>query len=79
MFEDAYAKHKHWHKVTYKEADLEQAVERAAAWAEKFVSEFADYQIATSAMVARSNWLDQCCAEQWGGPERAVAQVFDNG
>jgi hypothetical protein len=46
MFEDAYAKHKHWHKVTYKEADLEQAVERAAAWAEKFVSDFADYQIA---------------------------------
>ena len=53
MFEDAYAKHKHWHKVTYKEADLEQAVERAAAWAEEFVSEFADYQIATLPWLAR--------------------------
>ena len=53
MFEDAYAKHKHWHKVTYKEADLEQAVERAAAWAEKFVSEFADYQIAILPWLAK--------------------------
>jgi hypothetical protein len=46
MFEDAYAKHKHWHKVTYKEADLEQAVERSAIWAESFVSEYANYQTA---------------------------------
>ena len=47
MFEDAYAKHKHWHKVVYQEPELENAVEEAAAWAEKFVKEFADYQIAT--------------------------------
>jgi hypothetical protein len=47
MFEDAYAKHKHWHKIIYKVPDLEQAVEQATAWAERFVSEFADYQIAT--------------------------------
>jgi len=46
MFEDAYAKHKHWHKVTYDDAELEQAVERAVAWAENFVHEFADYQVA---------------------------------
>ncbi len=46
MFEDAYAKHKHWHKVTYKEKELEHAVEQAAAWAEKFVGEFAGYQMA---------------------------------
>jgi hypothetical protein len=46
MFEDAYAKHKHWHKVTYRNGELEHAVEEAAVWAEKFVGEFADYQAA---------------------------------
>jgi len=46
MFEDAYAKHKHWHKLTYQDAKLENAVEEAVAWAEKFVREFADYQVA---------------------------------
>ena len=46
MFEDAYAKHAHWHKLTYKDGELEQAVDRAAAWAEEFVAEFADYQAA---------------------------------
>lgn len=46
MFEDAYAKHKHWHKQTYRDGGLERAVEEAVAWAEKFVSEFADYQAA---------------------------------
>ncbi len=46
MFEDAYAKHKHWHKLTYEDASLERAVDEAAAWAESFVAEFADYQAA---------------------------------
>ena len=46
MFEDAYAKHRHWHKLTYKENALDLAVEQGAAWAEKFVGEFADYQVA---------------------------------
>ena len=46
MFEDAYAKHRHWHKLTYKDDNLEGAVEEAAIWAEKFVAEFADYQAA---------------------------------
>ncbi len=46
MFEDAYAKHKHWHKLPYNDAELEHAVELAAAWAEKFVGEFAAYQAA---------------------------------
>jgi hypothetical protein len=46
MFEDAYAKHKHWHKLTYRDGGLERAVEEAVAWAEKFVSAFADYQAA---------------------------------
>jgi len=44
MFEDAYAKHKHWHKLIYEDRDLERAVEEAVSWAEKFVAEFANYQ-----------------------------------
>jgi hypothetical protein len=44
MFEDAYAKHNHWHKLIYDDRDLERAVEEAASWAEKFVAEFAKYQ-----------------------------------
>jgi hypothetical protein len=47
MFEDAYAKHRHWHKLEYQDAALEATVEQAAAWAEKFVEEFSAYQIAT--------------------------------
>jgi hypothetical protein len=47
MFEDAYAKHKHWHKISYQADRLEQAVEDAAAWAEKFVREFSAYQVAS--------------------------------
>ena len=46
MFEDAYAKHKHWHKITYEDPDLEHAVQEAAAWAEKFVGEFAANPVA---------------------------------
>jgi hypothetical protein len=34
MFEDAYAKHNHWHKITYKEGALESGVREGAAWAE---------------------------------------------
>jgi hypothetical protein len=47
MFEDAYAKHKHWHKITYLDRSLEDAVQEAAAWAERFVGEFAAHQAAT--------------------------------
>jgi hypothetical protein len=46
MFEDAYAKHKHWRKFTYDKDGLEHTVEEAAAWAEQFISEFAKYQVA---------------------------------
>jgi len=46
MFEDAYAKHKHWHKIEYKDDSLEDTVAEAAAWAEIFVREFSDYQTA---------------------------------
>jgi hypothetical protein len=47
MFEDAYAKHKHWHKAEYMDGGLEIGIEEAVAWAEQFVREFGDYQIAT--------------------------------
>ena len=46
MFEDAYAKHKHWHRVTYKTGELENAVTEATTWAEAFTKEFANYQTA---------------------------------
>ena len=44
MFEDAYAKHRHGQKFTYKVGELPAAVEHAAAWAEKFVGEFTAFQ-----------------------------------
>ena len=47
MFEDAYAKHKHWHKIEYQDGALEEVVEQAAVWAEDFLGEFARYQTAT--------------------------------
>jgi hypothetical protein len=47
MFEDAYAKHKHWQKIEYNDDALEDAVGRAATWAEQFVREFSDYQTTT--------------------------------
>jgi hypothetical protein len=47
LFEDAYAKHRHWHRLTYKNhGELEAAVVDAVAWAEAFITEFADYQTA---------------------------------
>lgn len=45
MFEDAYAKHRHWHRIAYSNDELERAVEAAVAWAEAFVREFAEYQL----------------------------------
>lgn len=47
MFEDAYAKHRHWHKVTYSDGQLGPAVEEAVKWAESFIGEFRAYQAAT--------------------------------
>lgn len=44
MFEDAYAKHRHWHKLEYEDTNLELGVEKAAEWAEKFATEFSKYQ-----------------------------------
>lgn len=44
IFEDAYAKHNHWHKVVYESGEVESATESAAQWCEKFLINFADYQ-----------------------------------
>jgi hypothetical protein len=44
MFEDGYAKHRHWHKVTYRDDEIESAVETGARWAENSLVEFASYQ-----------------------------------
>jgi hypothetical protein len=41
MFEDAYGKHKHLHKITYRDGALSEAVKESAEWAEKFLREFA--------------------------------------
>jgi hypothetical protein len=46
MFEDAYAKHRHWHKMTYEQDALPSAVDQAVAWAETFLGEFRAYQAA---------------------------------
>jgi len=54
MFEDAYAKHKHWHKITYKPDHLEGAVEEAAAWSEEFVRTFTVYQVANLPWLRKS-------------------------
>jgi len=47
MFEDAYRKHNHWHKIDYAACDLEDAIRRAAEWAENYVKEFASHQTRT--------------------------------
>ncbi len=46
MFEDAYAKHRHWHKITYEQDVLESVVDQAVAWAETFLRDFRAYQAA---------------------------------
>ena len=53
MFEDAYAKHRHWHKITYEPDGLEDAVDRAVAWAEQFLGEFRAYQAAKLPWLAK--------------------------
>lgn len=47
MFEDAYAKHRHWKKIEYQVNSLEDAVRQGAAWAEAFIAEFSRFQTAT--------------------------------
>ncbi len=44
MFEDAYGKHRHWRKFTYKRPRLRTAVDSAARWAEQFVRDYGKHQ-----------------------------------
>lgn len=44
MFEDAYAKHKHWKKFHYTSETLQDEIRRAASWAEDFIREFGQFQ-----------------------------------
>lgn len=47
MFEDAYAKHKHWKKFIYTSDTLQNEIENAVTWAEEFIREFGQFQKAT--------------------------------
>ena len=40
MFEDAYLKHRHWHKIEYPNGALPQTTREAAQWAEGFAATF---------------------------------------
>lgn len=42
MFEDAYGKHRHWHKVEYSNVDI--GVDASIEWAEHFITEFGKFQ-----------------------------------
>ena len=44
MFEDAFARNKHWQKFVYAPGDIEKVVDQAAAWAEDFVKQFGAFQ-----------------------------------
>ena len=51
MFEDAYAKHKHWKKFVYRPDNLQDTIRDAITWAEKFIEDFGQFQ------KARLPWL----------------------
>jgi hypothetical protein len=44
MFEDTYAKHRHWKKFLYRPGTLHDEIKNAVAWAEAFVKEFGQFQ-----------------------------------
>jgi hypothetical protein len=44
MFEDAFARNKHWQKFVYPADGIGKSVEEAAAWAEAFVKQFGAFQ-----------------------------------
>ena len=44
MFEDAFARNKHWQKFVYPAGGIEKSVDQAAAWAEDFVKQFGAFQ-----------------------------------
>ena len=45
MFEDAFARNKHWQKFVYPPGGIEKSVDEAAAWAEDFVRNFGAFQL----------------------------------
>jgi hypothetical protein len=45
MFEDAFAKNKHWQKFVYSPGVIDKAVDDATAWAEDFVKQFGAFQL----------------------------------
>jgi len=44
MFEDGYAKHRHWRKFVYKPNTMRKEIEKAVSWAEEFIREFGQFQ-----------------------------------
>jgi hypothetical protein len=44
MFEDAFARNRHWRKFVYPPGAIERSVDEAAAWAEDFVRPFGAFQ-----------------------------------
>lgn len=44
MFEDAYAKHRHWKKFLYRPEMLNDEIKNAVTWAETFIKEFGQFQ-----------------------------------
>lgn len=44
MFEDAYAKHRHWKKFLYSPSTLQDEIKNAVTWAENFIKEFGQFQ-----------------------------------
>lgn len=44
MFEDAYAKHRHWKKFLYHPNMLNDEIKNAVTWAENFIKEFGQFQ-----------------------------------
>ena len=44
MFEDAFARNKHWQKFVYPAGGIERSVDEAATWAEDFVRQFGAFQ-----------------------------------
>jgi hypothetical protein len=44
MFEDGYARHRHWQKFEYTPASLREAIEAGAKWAEGFAEAFEEEQ-----------------------------------
>lgn len=44
MFEDAYAKHRHWRKFVYSQETMVNEIKNAVTWAEEFIRDFGQFQ-----------------------------------